>query len=685
MFVIILMKNFDTKREEINELILNTSIADPYRWLENGESPEVKTWINLQNEYVEKELRGDLFGTFKNELLLSSPKIDFLVPVPGQGRLFYREKKQDEQQYVLYAKDGIDAEPTCVINPNKLSSDGTVVLSSWTESVASAFVAYELSANGSEMGTVYVKNINTGEVLAERLERCRYSSIAWLPDETGFYYTRHPYQGEVPSNEEHLHLKVYFHALGTGQKSDILIFGQGRPLDDMISLKISPNGEHLVISVSHGWAENEIYIYHTAKKTVSLFLGGLKAKFSLSFSHEKVFILTNYKADRKRVLSASLEQWDSTPIEKWIELIPENEYVLESISVSKSKVLAHYLVNVCSEVRMFDHNGVMKDKLPLPSFSAVHSIHTQYYTEEYFYGVRSFIIPFVIYRYSPDTKRIVEYRSMENPLHSEDYIVTQEWCASKDGTKIPLFVIRKKDIEKNSKNPLILSGYGAHGISNRPSFWKNFSPWLVRGGVLVIANIRGGGEFGKKWQEEGSGLTKQNSFDDFIAVAEYLVAQKYTDPQHLGISGGSMGGTLVTAVSVQRPDLFRAVCAEVGILDIVRFHLFGLAVRWTGELGDPRDEKGLKAILSWSPYHNMKEGKEYPSYFFTTGENDTRVNPLHSRKMTALAQWVNKINKVFLRTEVDAGHGAGKSTEKIVESSAYKLSFFAKELGLLSK
>ena len=481
------MKNFETKRDEINEIVLDTPITDPYRWLEDGEDLEVKKWITAQNAYVEEEFRGDFFNIFKNELLLTSPKSDFLVPVPGQGRFFYREKKQNEQQYVLYVKEDIDMKPVCVINPNELSADGSVVLSSWTESVSSAFVAYELSEKGSEMGTVHIKNINTGEVLAERLERCRYSNIAWLPDDSGFYYTKHPYIGEVSPNEEHLHLKVYFHVLGTGQKSDILIFGQGRPLDDMISLKISPNGEHLVISVSREWTENEIYIYHTVNKTISLFLGGLKAKFSLSFSHEKVFILTNYKADRKRVLSASLEQWDSTPIEKWIELIPENEYVLESISVSKSKVLAHYLVNVCSEVRMFDHNGVMKDKLPLPSFSAVHSIHTQYYTEEYFYGVRSFIIPFVIYRYSPDTKRIVEYRFMENPLHSEDYIVAQEWCVSKDGTKIPLFVIRKKDIEKNSKNPLILSGYGAHGSSLRPSFWKNFSPWLVRGGVLVIA------------------------------------------------------------------------------------------------------------------------------------------------------------------------------------------------------
>ena len=676
------MKNFDTKRDEINEVVLNTPITDPYRWLEDGENPEVKKWINLQNEYVEKGLRGDFFGFFQKELSSSFLETVFSVPVPGQGKHFYQEKKQSEQQFALYMKEGVNGESVCVVNPNELSQDGTVTLSQWTKSVSSSFVAYELSTKGSEMGTVYIKNINTGEVLPERLERCRYSSIAWLPDETGFYYTRHAYQGEVPSNEEHLHLKVYFHALGTGQESDVLVFGHGRPLDDMISLKISPNGEHLVISVSRGWTENGIYIYHTAKKTVSLFLGEMKAKFSISFSQEKVYLLTNYKADKKRVLSVALELWDSTPIEKWIELIPENEYVLDSISISKSKILAHYLVNVCSEVRVYDHEGVMENVLPLPSSSAIHSINARYYDEEYFYGVKSFIVPFTVFRYNPDTKRNDEYRSTESSLRSEDYIVAQEWCVSKDGTKIPLFVIRKKDIEKNSKNPLILSGYGAHGSSLRPSFLKNFSPWLVRGGVLAIANIRGGGEFGKKWQEEGSGLTKQNSFDDFIAVAEYLVSQKYTNPQHLGISGGSMGGTLVTAVSVQRPDLFKAVCAEVGILDIVRFHLFGLAVRWTGELGDPRDETGLKAILSWSPYHNMKEGKEYPAYFFTTGENDTRVNPLHSRKMTALAQWVNKINKVFLRTEVDAGHGAGKSTEKIVESSAYKLSFFAKELGL---
>lgn len=676
------MKNFNTKRDEVGEVILNIPVSDPYRWLEDGEDPEVKTWVDSQNTYVEEELRGDFFNTFQKELTSSFLGTDFLVPVPGQGRFFYREKKQDEQQYVLYTKENSEREPVCIVNPNELSSDGAMILSSWTESVSSSYVAYELSEKGSEMGTIYIKNVNTGEVLAEHLERCRYSSIAWLPNDSGFYYTRHPYPGEVPQNEEHLHQKVYFHMLGTKQENDILVFGQGRPLDDMISLKLSPDGQQLVISVACGWIENEIYIYHTVNKTTSLFLGKMKAKFSLSFSREKVFLLTNYNADKKRVLSAPIELWNSTPVEEWAEFIPENEYVLDSISISKSKILAHYLVNVCSEVRVYGYDGVIESVLPLPSFSAIHSIHARYYNEDFFYGIRSFLIPFVIYKYNPDTKRIDEYKSSENPIRPEDYVVLQEWCVSKDGTNIPFFIVQKKDAKKNSKNPLILCGYGAHGTSLRPSFWKNFSPWLAHGGIFVVANIRGGGEFGKKWQEEGSGLTKQNSFDDFIAVAEHLVAQKYTNPQHLGISGGSMGGTLVTAVSVQRPDLFKAVCAEVGILDIVRFHLFGLAVRWTGELGDPRDETGLKAILSWSPYHNMKEGKEYPAYFFTTGENDTRVNPLHSRKMTALAQWVNKINKVFLRTEVDAGHGAGKSTEKIVESSAYKLSFFAKELGL---
>lgn len=676
------MNTFYTKRDELTENIMGTPVSDPYRWLEDEENPEVKEWIAVQNMYTERNLQGVSFKIFQEELSLAFSETVFSVPVPGQGRHFYQERNSGDQQFSLYLKKEMDGEPICVVNPNELNSDGTTTISHWAKSRLAVYVAYELSVKGTEMGTVYIKNIDTGEILPDQLERCSHTSIAWLPDDSGFFYERHPYLGEVPANEEHLHPKVYFHALGTKQERDALVFGEGRPKDDMISLKISPNGNHLAVQVAQKWTQNDIYVYDIVKKTISPLIVGKVAKFSLYFSERKAFLLTNYKADRYRVLSAPIETWADTPIDGWTEFIPEGLHTLDSIAVSKSKLLAHYLANVCSEVRVYDHVGKMEKPLPLPSFSAIHSIQARYYDEEFFYGVKSFTIPFAVYRYNPDTKNYEEYRTSPNPIRPEDYEVSQEWCMSKDGTRIPLFVFYKKGIEKNSKNPLVLYGYGAHGSSLRPSFWKSFVPWVTHGGVFAVANIRGGGEFGKSWQEAGSGVNKQNCLDDFIATAEHLVSQKYTDAQRLGIYGGSMGGTLVSAVSVQRPDLFKAVCVEVGITDIVRFPLFGMAVRWVGELGDPQDEKGLRAILKWSPYHNVKEGTEYPAHLFITGENDTRVNPLHSRKMTAMLQSVNKENDIFIFTEKEAGHGAGKPIKKIVEGAAYILSFFAKELGL---
>lgn len=677
-----IMNIFNTKREELTEEVVGIPVSDPYRWLEDEKDSEVKEWVEAQNIYAEKNLRGTSFDLFQDDLASTFSETVFTVPVPGQGRHFYQERKSGEQQFVLYMKKGIDGDPVCVVNPNELDSSGSTTLSCWAKSRSSVYVTYEFSAKGTEMGTVYIKNVDTGEVFPDRLERCSHASIAWLPDDSGFFYDRHPHFGEVPANEERLHQKVYFHTLGTKQERDTLVFGEGRPKDDMISLKISPSGEHLAILVSHEWSQNDIYIYHIAKKTISPFIVGMEAKFSLAFSERKAFLLTNYKADKYRVLSAPMETWADTPIDEWAEFIPEGIHTLDSISVSKSKLLAHYLVNVCSEVHVYDHDGNREKPLPLPAFSAIHSIQARYYDEEFFYGIKSFTIPFAVYRYDPDIKDYGEYRTSPNPIRPDDYEVSQEWCISKDGTRIPLFVFHKKGIEKNSKNSVVLYGYGAHGSSLRPLFWKSFLPWVTRGGIFAVANIRGGGEFGKSWQETGSGLNKQNSFDDFIAAAEHLVAQKYTDAQHLGIYGGSMGGALVSAVSVQHPDLIKAVCAEVGITDIVRFPLFGMAVRWTGELGDPRNEKGLRAILKWSPYHNVKEGTEYPAYLFVTGENDARVNPLHSRKMTAMLQWAGKDNEVFLFTEKDAGHHAGKPTAKIVEGGARVLSFFAKELGL---
>jgi prolyl oligopeptidase len=394
-----------------------------------------------------------------------------------------------------------------------------------------------------------------------------------------------------------------------------------------------------------------------------------------------VLVHTDYKANNYRVLESSFDGMFK-PIDDWKVLLPEGEHYMESFIITKDRMFAEYLVNACSEVRVFDHNGVELEKLPLPPFSSLAGLSCRRDEREFFYGVETFVFPKVLYRFNPDSSEYSEYRRTENPIDPDAYDVKQEWYASKDGTQIPMFVFHKKGVSLDSKNPTVLYGYGGFNSSEVPMFMRNWVPWIERGGVFVVANIRGGGEFGNMWHKGGVKKNKQNTFDDFIAAGEHLISQKYTSTEYLGILGGSNGGLLTAAVSVQRPDLFQAACSRVPLTDMVRFPKFGIAMRWVHEYGDPQIKEDLENILRWSPYHNVKAGVKYPSFFFTTADKDTRVDSLHARKMTAALEDATSANKVLLSTEVDAGHGSGKPVIKIVESQALVLAFFANELGL---
>lgn len=322
------------------------------------------------------------------------------------------------------------------------------------------------------------------------------------------------------------------------------------------------------------------------------------------------------------------------------------------------------------------------DKIPLPPYSNLSGISSHIMEEEFFYGVDSLLFPKITYRYDPDTKEYLEYQKTENPINPEEYEVKQEWYVSKDGTQIPMFILHKKGIILNGLNPTILYGYGGFASNATPNFMRGWAPWTEKGGVFAMANIRGGGEFGEKWHKDGIKDKKQNSFDDFIAAAEYLISQKYTSREHLGILGASNGGLLVSAVGVQRPDLFKSICSKVPLTDMVRFPKFGMALRWVHEYGNPEVTEDLKKILTWSPYHNVKQGTNYPDFFFTTANKDTRVDPLHARKMAAILEDADESNKALVLTEMEAGHGHGKPIAKIVENQASVLSFFSKTLGL---
>ncbi len=482
--------------------------------------------------------------------------------------------------------------------------------------------------------------------------------------------------------EVHLYNKVYFHKLGDDPDKDELIFGEERPKDDMLDLSLSANDRYLAIYATQSWTENEIYIYNRETKETKLIITGILSQFDLHFLNNKAIVITNYKANNYRVLSSPLDELEK-PIDQWDEFIPESEYLLEFVNMSSDKIFAGYMVNASSQVKVFDHDGKELESLPIPPYSSIMGISSRLGEEEFFFGVSSFTFPRVMYHYDSDAVAYEVIRKTNNPLNPEEYDVKQEWFTSKDGTKIPMFIFHRKDVDLlEASHPTILYGYGGFASGITPYFMKNWVPWVERGGIFAIANIRGGNEFGDNWHKSGIKENKQNTFDDFIAASEYLILKKYTTSEQLGILGGSNGGLLVSAVAVQRPELFNAVASLVPLTDMVRFPRFGMAMRWVHEYGDPKIKADLERILKWSPYHNVKERRSYPNFLFTTAEKDTRVDPLHSRKMAAVLQSVQNKNDVLLFTETEAGHGPGKPIKKIVESQALIINFFAQKLGL---
>lgn len=675
------MKIPQSKKDNITDSITGISISDPYRWLEDAESPETREWIESQNSYTDSFLRNKNFEAFSDELTKNFKVVDFSNPIPVRGKYFYRERQPDDNQFALYVKNGINGSPVKLVDPNRMRGDNTVAVAFWSVSRTGKYLAYGLSQGGDEMATMYIKDVDTAINLSEQISQCRYSQVSWLPDDSGFFYTRNPQPGTVPKNEEHLHTKIYFHKMGDNPNNDTLVFGKDRPKDEILGITISLDGRYLAISSALTWTENDIYIYDRNSKKTTPLVVGIPAKFSLKFLEDKAIIGTNYGANNFRVFSVPLTNLFSS-METWKELIPEREYLLQSTTTTKSKIIATYLVNAYSKVVMFDRDGKEIGEIPLPPYSSLAGISRNIEEDEFFYGVDSFIFPKITYRYSSNENKFEIYRKTDNPINPNDYVVKQEWYQSKDGTKIPAFIIHKNTISIDGKNPTILYGYGGFAHVNTPTFMRNFVPWLERGGIYAIANIRGNGEFGEKWHKDGIKENKQNSFNDFIAAAEHLVKKKYTDRDHLGIFGGSNGGLLVSVVAVQRPELFEAVCSRVPLTDMTRFPLFGIASRWIHEYGNPQIKEDLQRILKWSPYHNVKDGIEYPLFLFTTANKDTRVDPLHSRKMTALLQSVNKKNPVLIFTEMEAGHGPGKPIKKIVESQALILTFFTQNLGL---
>ena len=681
----------------IVDLYHGTKVVDNYRWLEDGNSPETQKWVADQMAYT-RSLLDPLPGRDAiHKRLTELLSIGSITPPLIAGKHYLYTKREGMQnQPVLYVRDGLNGPDRILVDANQLAADGTIALDWFQPSDNGKYVAYGTSQSGSEMSTLHIVETKTGTTLPDTIERTRAASIAWLHDNSGFYYTRYPKKGEVPSGQEMYNRHVFFHDLGTDPETDDLIFGEGRDPEDWPSVFLSNDGRWLLIHVSQGWTKSELFLMDThGKNPPSRLTTGKDFNYGAEVYDGKVYITTNEDAPRYRAFVTEAGNFDR---EAWKEIIPQSDAVLQTVSVYGGKLFAQYELNATSQLKLFDLNGKKISDIPLPAIGTVFGTGGKWNRDEMFYGFQSFTLPPSIYRITLDAVNVPArsdlpggtslWTKVDAPsIDSLAYEVAQEWYKSKDGTRVPMFIVHKKGLEKTGHNPTLLTAYGGFNISLTPSFSRTAYLWMEHGGVFAVANLRGGAEFGEDWHRAGMLDKKQNVFDDMIAAAEHLFSEKYTDKNHLAIQGGSNGGLLMGAMMTQRPDLFRAVVCQVPLLDMLRYQNFQIAKLWIPEYGTAENAEQFKWLYAYSPYQHVKPGVEYPAILFMTGDFDTRVDPMHAKKMAALMQaeaknGTSKTRPILLRIESKAGHGAGKPVTKQIEEFTDVYSFLFSQLGV---
>jgi len=684
----------------VEDTVQGHKIVDRYRYLEDPNDPDTKLYVEQEFNYT-RALLDPLPGRDKINARLSQLLEIGTVGTPQMGGKYYFHTRREgsQNQPILYVREGVNGglndDPNrdglnrgdrVLVDVNRMSTDGTVALDWWFAAEDGKYVAYGTSASGSEESTLRIVESATGKVLPDTIDRTRFASVAWMKDSSAFYYTRNPKKGEVPDGEEVYHVKVFYHQIGSDPAHDPLIFGEGRKPQDVPSVTLSEDDRWLLIDVGEGWTKTEMYLQDLQSKNPPLEITtGKDFLYGADFFAGKLYITTNEDAPHFRVFVADAT---NPKRENWKELIPQTDAVLQGASVTGGKLLTQYEHNVTSELKLFGLDGKKLADIPLPAIGSVFSASGRYDRNEIFFGFQSFTVPPSIYRVAlTDVKSALWAKVDAPPIDPSAYEVQQVWYTSKDGTKVPMFVVSKKGIEKNGKNPTLLTGYGGFNISMTPTFDRSMFLWMEHGGIYAVANLRGGSEFGEDWHRAGMLEKKQSVFDDFIAAAEYLIAQKYTDRDRLAISGGSNGGLLMGAMITQRPDLFRAVVCQVPLLDMLRYQNFQIAKLWIPEYGSADDAKQFDWLYAYSPYHHVKPGQEYPAILFMTGDTDTRVDPMHAKKMAALMQaeaknGASKERPILLRIETKAGHGQGKPVAKQIEERTDMYSFLFWQLGI---
>lgn len=671
-----------------------TKVADPYRWLENPDAPESREWIEAQNK-----ITFDFLGKIPAREKIKERLTDlwnyerFGVPFKEGNRYFISRNDGLQNQSVLYTMETLTAEPRVLLDPNKLSADGTVALKGYAITEDGEYMAYGVSTAGSDWEEWRVKRVSNGQDTEDVLNWVKFSGASWAHDGSGFFYSRYdaPKEGQK-LQELNYYQKLFFHKRGTPQSEDILVYHRPDQKEWGFNGYVTDDGRYLIISVRQGTdTRNRVFYkeivpgqpvselaYGKGAKVVEL-LNDFDASYEFVANDGPIFwFQTDLEAPRGKIIQIDTRKPERA---NWKVIIPESEDTIQGANVVNRQFIIAYMKDASSAVEIFDLEGKKVRSVELPGVGSVGGFNGEMKDTETFYAFTSFTRPSTIYRYDMVKGESTVFRAPKLKFEADRYVTKQVFYNSKDGTRVPMFITHRKDLELNGKNPTLLYGYGGFNISLTPSFSASTMVWLEMGGVYAQPNLRGGGEYGEQWHKAGTKLRKQNVFDDFIAAAEWLIGSKYTQPEKLAIAGGSNGGLLVGAAITQRPDLFGAALPAVGVLDMLRFHKFTIGWAWVSDYGSADNAEEFQALYKYSPLHNLKKGTKYPATLITTADHDDRVVPAHSFKFAAAIQEAHGgEDPVLIRIETKAGHGAGKPTAKIIEEAADRYAFLVKTL-----
>lgn len=664
-----------------------TLVKDPYRWLEEPDSAETRSWIAAENQVTFNYLREiPAREKIKQRLTKLWDYEKYTIPFKEGNNYFYFKNDGLQNQSVLYTLKTLDAEPRVLLDPNKLSTDGTIALVRFAISHNGKLLAYGLSTSGSDWQEWKVCDVETGENLSDHLKWIKFSGASWTKDNQGFFYCCYDEPNEETKLEDvNYYEKVYYHQLGTPQSEDVLIYSRDDQKEWGFSIDLTEDGSYLIIYVWLGCDARNLVFYKDLTNPhagVVELINEFEANYSfIENDHSVFYFRTDFNAPRGRLIAIDTQ---NPAQETWQEIIPESAATLESANILNNQFVVHYLQHAHTQIKIFDLNGSLVRQVELPGVGSAGGFSGKRNDTETFYSFTSFTVPETIYRYNMVTGKSELFRQPQVDFHPDDYETKQIFYSSKDGTNVPMFITHKKGIKLDGNNPTYLYAYGGFNASMTPDFSVSILVWMEMGGIYALPNIRGGGEYGEEWHQAGIKAKKQNTFDDFIAAAEWLIDNSYTQTAKLAIAGASNGGLLVGACMTQRPELFGAALPAVGVMDMLRFHKFTIGWAWTSEYGSPDNPEEFQTLYSYSPLHNLKPGTAYPATLITTADHDDRVVPGHSFKFAATLQASQASDApVLIRIDTKAGHGGGKPTQKMIEEAADKWAFLVKTLEVI--